>query len=266
MRFYLGTHHPNWLATDEDLFVSRRRLFERKTLPRAKGAWALDSGGFTELNLFGAWRTTEDEYVADVERFRDEIGGLDWVAPMDWMCEPFMLARTGLTLAEHQRRTVENFLRLRARLGDLVIPVLQGWDLIDYHDCVSMYEAAGIELESEPLVGIGSVCRRQDTSEAERIFRSLEGMQMHGFGIKVAGLGAFGDVLASSDSMAWSFEARRLRRRHDRQDSLFDWPKVMPCGLTHPYEHRAISCANCLGWARAWREKIVSNRLEEVAA
>jgi hypothetical protein len=94
--FYLGTHMPNWLAvTDVPLFVSRRRLTDRKTLPAAAGSWALDSGGFTELSMFGEWRTTEEDYAVDVERFRRDIGNLDWVAPMDWMCEPFMLERPG---------------------------------------------------------------------------------------------------------------------------------------------------------------------------
>ena len=88
MKFWLGTHKPNWLETDRDLFISRRRLFERKSLPVGAGPWALDSGGFTELNLFGHWQTTEDDYVSDVLRFEREIGNLAWVAPMDWMCEP----------------------------------------------------------------------------------------------------------------------------------------------------------------------------------
>ena len=29
-----------------------------KTLPRARGRWALDSGGFSELSLYGEWRTS----------------------------------------------------------------------------------------------------------------------------------------------------------------------------------------------------------------
>jgi hypothetical protein len=31
---------------------------------------------------------------------------------MDWMCEPQILAGTGLSVAEHQRLTLENFLHL----------------------------------------------------------------------------------------------------------------------------------------------------------
>jgi hypothetical protein len=32
---------------------------------------------------------------------------------MDWMCEPFMLAKTGLSVREHQQRTVTNYLNPR---------------------------------------------------------------------------------------------------------------------------------------------------------
>ncbi len=54
--FFMGTHMPSWLAKlDVPLFVSRRRLFEMKTLPRAKGIWALDSGAFTELLAYRGW-------------------------------------------------------------------------------------------------------------------------------------------------------------------------------------------------------------------
>ncbi|MGW4241176.1 deazapurine DNA modification protein DpdA family protein [Nocardia sp. NPDC004722] len=46
MKFYLGTHQPHWLAlTDVPLFISDVRLRDRKTFPRARGEWGLDSGG-----------------------------------------------------------------------------------------------------------------------------------------------------------------------------------------------------------------------------
>src|SRR5678810_804925 len=109
MRFYLGAHQPSWLATvDVPLFVSHSRLAGRKTLPRARAPWALDSGGFTELSIHGGWRSSASEYAAAVLRHRDEVGQLDWAAPQDWMCEPPVVAKTGLSVAEHQRRTIAN--------------------------------------------------------------------------------------------------------------------------------------------------------------
>ena len=120
MIFFLGIHEPAWMArTDVPLFVSRRRLVRRKTMPRARGRWALDSGGFTELSMHGRWTVPSAQYAAEVRRFRDEIGGLEWAAPQDWMCEPFITRKTGRTVAEHQRLTVANLLELRSIAPDL---------------------------------------------------------------------------------------------------------------------------------------------------
>jgi hypothetical protein len=123
--FYLGTHEVPWLAGDVGpLFVSHRRLASRVKLPRAAVRWALDSGGFTEIAMHGRWLTTPAEYVDAPRRYATEIGLLDWAAPMDWMCEPAMRVRTGLTVEDPQRRTVANFLELR-ELGPELPPA---WD------------------------------------------------------------------------------------------------------------------------------------------
>jgi hypothetical protein len=237
--FYLGTHMPNWLATlDVPLFVSHRRLRKRKTFPQAVGRWALDSGAFTELQTYGEWRTTEADYVAAVRRYRNEIGGMDWAAPMDWMCEPFMLERTGLTVAEHQQRTVANVLRLRTMAADLpIVPVLQGWTADDYLRHWETYAKAGIMLEDERIVGVGSVCRRQATDEAVDIFQRLRPLRLHGFGVKLAGVERLTPHMTSCDSMAWSYAARRA--------------SPLP-GHTHQ------NCANCPDYALIWRGRVIA--------
>jgi hypothetical protein len=194
--FYLGTHLPAWFAhVDVPLFVSHRRLQRQKTWPAASGPWALDSGGFTELSTYGEWRTTSADYVTAIGRYRDEIGRLDWCSPQDWMCEPFMVTKTGKTVAEHQRLTVDNFLQLRTLAPDVpFVPVLQGWTVDDYLRHVDQYAAAGIDLPNLPRVGVGSVCRRQDTDAARYIFTRLAGLGIrpHGFGVKTTGLRAYG--------------------------------------------------------------------------
>lgn len=243
-RFYLGTHMPHWLADpafrDVPLFVSRRRLIGRQKKVRpAVGSWALDSGGFTELNLHGTWSISTRQYVEEIRRFRSEIGGLEWAAPQDWMCEPFVLARTGLTLEEHQRRTVANLVELRDLAPELpIVPVLQGWTAEDYLRCRDLYAAAGVDLTREPVVGLGTICRRQGTLEAERVVRRLaaEGLRLHAFGAKVTGLVRYADAVASSDSMAWSFNARK-----------------------HPplEGHRHANCSSCPTWALRWRTRLI---------
>lgn len=242
--FYLGTHHPHWLAkVDAPLFVSRRQLGRYKTLPRRVGGatWALDSGGFTELSMHGRWVTTAQEYAADVRRFADEIGGLAWAAPQDWMCEPAMLASTGLSVEEHQHRTVASVGELRA-LGVPAIPVLQGWSIGEYWHCIELYEAAGFDLRAEPIVGVGTVCRRQNTTSASLLMHSLaaEGLRLHGFGFKATGLKACGSKLASADSLAWSYHARREPPRGE-------------CAGKH------INCANCPAFALEWRDELLAS-------
>jgi len=240
--FYLGTHMPSWLATAEfPLFVSHRRLAGRRTLPRARVGWGLDSGGFTELSMYGAWVTEPAEYVAAVRRYADEVGQLVWAAPRDWMCEPFMLDKTGLSVAEHQRRTTVDYLDLRSRAADLpFVPVLQGWTPDDYLCHADAYNRAGVDLTSLPLVGVGSVCRRQATGEIESLFASLSrlGLRLHGFGVKMAGLLTGSQWLTSADSMAWSYQGRRVPTR---------------CGSTR---HR--NEGNCYAFAASWRRRILA--------
>jgi hypothetical protein len=238
MRFYLGTHQPAWLAADlgVPLLVSHRRLVGRRSLPRASGPWACDSGGFTELSMYGRWRTTEHAYVAALRRYASEIGHMAWCAPMDHMTEAQVLARTGGTVRGHQQRTVANYLRLREMAPELpIIPVLQGQSISDYQWCADLYERHGVDLTALPLVGVGSVCRRQHTAEVEHILRSLaaRGYRLHAFGAKVLGLGRFADAIASSDS-AWSFRGRYV-------------PGCTP-------SHRSES--NCQRFALAWHARL----------
>lgn len=239
--FFLGAHHPDWLSkTQAPLFVSRRALARVRNLPRAIGSWALDSGGFTELSKFGAWTLSAVDYAREVRRYADEIGGLAWASAQDWMCEPEMLQKTGLTVEEHQRRTIDNYLELIALEPRLPwVPVVQGWAAGDHREHVEQYAAAGVDLRKLPLVGLGSICRRQTTIRASLIASELSrrGIRLHGFGFKTTGLRMCSDELVSSDSMAWSLNAR----------------KNAPLS-----ECSHASCSNCLRYALVWRDDVLS--------
>lgn len=238
-QFFLGTHEPTWLARlGMPLLVSRRRLAARckRQLPRAIGTWALDSGGFSELFMFGKWQTPAVQYVAEVRRWSREIGGMKWAAIQDWMCEPVMLKKTGLSVEEHQRRTVESYETLLAAAPEVPwLPVLQGWTHGDYLRHVDLYTDRGHDLRKLATVGLGSVCRRQHTFRAEHMIRELsaDGLRLHGFGFKTLGLARVHDVLASADSLAWSFQARKN-------------PPLPECRGVH------ASCANCIRYATLW--------------
>lgn len=255
--FYLGTHETAWLGRlDVPLFVSHPRLARIKhRFPVARTNWALDSGGFTELGKYGEWRTSVNEYVDAVHRYQEHIGLMDWAAPMDWMCEPMMLEKTGLSVREHQERTVANYLEIRDQ-GPF-IPVLQGWTYDDYVTCVGLYSEAKVNLWAVPLVGVGSVCKRQATPEIHRLLSSLHrsGLQLHGFGVKKEGLAACRDKLASADSMAWSTRGRQAWQ-HERR---------LMCD-NHPGHSGGRSCANCPAWAQIWRDEVLATRRPHLPA
>ena len=239
--FYLGVHEPAWLKDiNVPLFVSRRRLERRVAMPVASHRWALDSGGFTELHKYGEWSMPAAEYAKTVNRYIDEIGMLDWAAPQDWMCEATALRATGLSVKEHQVKTVRNFLELRDILGPVLIPVLQGWSKDSYLECVDMYEKEGVDLNNEDVIGLGSVCRRHADAEISDIITMLQPLKLHGFGIKGNTYKSNKHLLTSADSMAWSFWAR------------YEAPLE---GCTHK------SCANCRYYALQWREKMVSDTI-----
>jgi len=239
-RFYLGTHRPRWLGTaGVPLFVSRRTLCHGIP-PRAMAPWALDSGGFSELTLFGRWRTTPRQYADEVARWSESVGRLAWAAIQDFMCEPAVLARTRLTIREHQKRTVASYLLLCRLAPEMPwAPVLQGWRPEDYLRHVEDYQDADVRLTLCPVVGLGSVCRRQNTTTAEDLIRELSdmGIRLHAFGFKVLGLARAARYLASSDSLAWSLQARR------------SGPLAGCVG------HR--NCANCLRYALVWRTRVL---------
>jgi hypothetical protein len=61
-------------------------------------------------------------------------------------------------------------------------------------------------------------------------------LKLHGFGVKTKGIQATGHLLASADSMAWSFQARKRK----------------------PLPHcRHQSCSNCFDYAMAWRSNVL---------
>lgn len=241
MQFYLGTDMPSWLCQyDVPMMVSRRRLNRYKTLPQAQTDWVLDSGGFTELSHHGKWTIPAHRYIAEVRRYYDNIGNMKWAAQQDWMCEPWVIAKTGKTILEHQQITVGNYIDLKSYSPELpIIPVLQGQAIGDYMRHVEMFADAGINLINEPTVGLGSVCRRQATSEIGEIVTRLHslGLRLHGFGCKAGAVKRYGQYLQSADSMAWSFGGRFIK----------------PCPV-----RGVASCAHCYHWAMEWRNKVLS--------
>lgn len=256
---YLGAPEPAWIGrTNDPLFVSYgrlRRLKAKLPVSPVRGGWALDSRGFVELRDHGGWTITPETYVADVLRYDQRIGNLQWAAIQDWMCEEQILAATGRTEDEHLRLTVANYLRCTELWEQYTanewrsnpfMPVLQGWAVAAYHRCWDYYEDAGVDVSNTEVVGVGSVCTRQDTAEIGDILASLQqrdpehALPIHAFGVKTEGLKLYAEHLGSSDSQAWSLRARKNNI------------KMVGCQERHQV------CNYCLPYASAWRDRLLA--------
>lgn len=243
-KFYLGTHVLNHIdKTNIPLFVSFRQLRSRK-LKRFNHNTPIcvDSGGFSELNLFGKWTITHKEYDNKLKQLKTLGLKIDWAAQQDWMCEPFVIDKTGLDIETHQKLTVDNYIKLNSLNSDVdYIPVIQGYELDDYLSHIDQFYDNDIDLSNERIVGVGSVCRRQSSDEIKDIIKEIskKGINIHGFGVKTNGLKKYKQYMNSCDSLAWSFSARKLKE------------KCFKC------QNKNIkNCANCLNYALKWRSNL----------
>lgn len=235
--FYAGLHQPSDSAHFERAFISINRVRGRQR-PVPVADWILDSGAFREIEAFGGYRHEPAEYAAEVNRLAQINPGLRVAVSQDWMCEPFMLGKTGLDVAEHQRRTIERYDALLPLIKIYLMPVLQGYSLPSYLDHIDQY---GDRLKPGMLVGVGSICKRNtDVRQIEAILSAIKrrrpDLRLHGFGIKITALssGVVRNCLASADSMAWSFAARRQGRDQN------DWREARAFAQqieTMPYQH-----------------------------
>lgn len=177
----------------------------------------MDSGAFTQILKHGGYTEGVEEYAEQVRRWSSN-GTLLAAVAQDYMCEAHMLKITGMTIPDHQRLTVERYdALLTCDVGGVyILPVLQGYDPDDYVRHVAMY---GDRLAPGAWVGVGSVCKRNGNPAAiVRVLQAIKNvrpdLRLHGFGLKSTALSSphITALLHTSDSMAWSFAARREGR------------------------------------------------------
>lgn len=191
--------------------VSVNSLYKRKSDFQVND-WILDSGAFTEVARHGGYRSGVETYYRQICKW-NKCGNLLIAVSQDWMCEPLVLNRTGLSVEEHQKLTIERYDQLLSlNPPSPIMPVLQGYRSSDY---ISHLQQYGDRLSPGQWVGVGSVCRRNgEPGEIANILKGIKllrpDMRLHGFGLKMLALEntEIRELLYSCDSMAWSYPLR----------------------------------------------------------
>lgn len=230
--FFVGLHHPGDAENFKVACLSVNTLWTRKKpIPNVRAF--IDSGAYTIIHKHGHYPETHsvENYARRLFTLWNEktVSILVAVA-QDYMCEPHIRAKTGLSTERHQRLTVDRYDALKAELERLfagpipfhLMPVLQGQEPEDYVRHIEMY---GDRLTEGMWVGVGSVCKRQGNVNAilevlVAIKRVRPDLRLHGFGVKLTALAnkCVRRLLRTADSMAWSYAAFKQGRGRDAND------------------------------------------------
>jgi hypothetical protein len=143
----------------------------------------------------------------------------------------------GLTMEEHQERTIERYQALIEWVDETyIMPVLRGYDSQSY---VAHCRAYASLLEPGAWVGVGSVCKRNGTPDAVEdvllaIGAARPDLRLHGYGLKLTALRrpTVRQLLYSADSMAWSFHERQNGRDRDDPRAALRYVKAVDQMLT----------------------------------
>ena len=241
--FFTGTDRF-WRAHEVDAMISANALIRVKDGkivyrkdPILADRWMLDSGAFSQIDKWGEFILSPEEYVRLACHFQ-WCGKLACIVTQDYMCEPDVIRKLqdrGIraSVRIHQRKTVERYIRIleladKYKLRVPVMPVLQGWEVEDYKQHLQMYDTALLKRfetkyerrfgslirDGDVWLGIGSTCKRNKNPEVvAEILDTLEWSfrtrrpKIHLFGFKQTGLknSRIKDRIYSADSFAYDF-------------------------------------------------------------
>lgn len=234
--FFVGVHQVSDAHQVDYACVSLNRVVGRKSAFRpAKKGTLFDSGAFTTINRDGEYRESPEGFAARAASWVRRTPRTMGVVSQDYMCEPAVLRITGLTVADHQRLTIERYDAIlaawRAIFGRQlaadehgphappIIPVLQGWTVEDYLSHIDQY---GERLTPGTWVGVGSVCKRQGSvAVIEDILTAIKrrrpDLRLHGFRREADGAAKPAGAPAAVHRRQHGVELRRPQSRPGRQ-------------------------------------------------
>ena len=230
MIFFTGVFVLKHAEKVDYAFISINRLIgvNRRKSDFSCKTWIMDSGAFSQVCNSGDHVLSPLEYACQIKRW-SRCGILLRAVSQDYMCEDFILEKSGKSVLEHQEMTIERYDQLLAGMDLIdcdvgIMPVIQGYSPESFQECVCMY---GSRLKQNQWVGVGSIASR--AKEPELVLDVLDAirevrpdLRLHGFGVKVRCLQdeRIRNHLFSADSMAWSFAARYRGRVSDVNEAL----------------------------------------------
>jgi hypothetical protein len=246
-RFYVGLHQPSDGKHFDHACFNWGRLADRKShIGPCKVI--LDSRAFTELFTFGYYRHDVEQH-AEMIRHACTVANVEIAVAQDFMCEDAVLAKTHLSVFDHQNMTITRYDELLAQdLPCPIMPVLQGYSPGEYVQHIKQY---GDRLKPGAWVGVGSVCKRNaNPLSVYMVLTAINfyrpDLRLHGFGLKRTALELpeVREMLFSADSTAWSFAARHEgRNRNDWREAARYAAVIeeMIAGDDHTGERRAAA-------------------------
>lgn len=212
MIFYPGLHQPSDARHFERACIHWQRLAPWRKRLKGECRLIVDSRAFMEVVTHGGYRHGPEQYARELDRL-SQIADIEIAVAQDYMCEPFAIARTGLSVADHQRLTIERYDALLQLCSSVpIMPVLQGYEPHQYVEHIAAY---GDRLRDGMHVGVGSVCKRNAAPSSilrvlQAVHKARPGLRLHGFGLKITSLSvpAIRAMVWSADSMAWCYNAR----------------------------------------------------------
>lgn len=140
-KFYAGWSQPNNGRSGTQHFerclVSINRLEQRRSNFKVKN-WILDSGAFTRLKNKGHLPTAN--YAKQAYRWLDN-GNLEAIVTQDYPCNLGILSGLNLSVAQAQKKTIENYWAL--------IEWLKKYWIQDWIDTERCYIQWGLDIEEE---------------------------------------------------------------------------------------------------------------------
>lgn len=168
----------------------------------------LDSGGFSFFYKSGDYEFKLYQYVNLAYELEP-----DYVAVMDYPCEPEVSRKKYKTNIERIHQTLDNALKLVDLAPELPwVMVVQGYTPAEYLWCLDLIKER--ELVTKTMA-IGSLCVRKKIGEAWKVIKLVKAelpgwVRLHGFGVDLRFLrnrNIF-HALYSTDTAAWKMNNR----------------------------------------------------------